>query len=79
MGNDTKVTTMALGGALAILVLVFAEPWILRFRGGVSMPMGVEGALTILFGAALAYVLPSDVMKKISRRTKSTPPLEPPK
>lgn len=70
MDNNTKVTTTAMGGALAILVLVFCEPLILEWRGGVALPMGVESAFAMLFTVLLSFVLPSDALNKIARRTK---------
>jgi hypothetical protein len=59
MGNDTKVTTVMLGGALATILLAVLGPLYVRFIGE-PLPSGIEGALTTALTALLAYVLPKD-------------------
>lgn len=65
MGNRTKVSTLILGGALALVFLILAGPWIVELRGGEPIPTGAEGAFTILFAAVLAWILPDGMRQEL--------------
>lgn len=67
---------MALGGALAILFIIFILPEIRSSQ--TPLPPGAEGALTIVFASLLAVVLPGEVLAKIKRRTRSAQASLPP-
>lgn len=68
MNNQTTVTVVVLGGAAASVAL-----WLAVELGAIGQPPpGVESALGVLLTAGLAWILPSDVVAKIRRRTKGS-------
>lgn len=70
MNNKTEVTTLAMGGALAVLFLMLFEPTLLEWRDGKALPLGVETALSVAFTVLVAWLLPAEVLSKIRRRTR---------
>lgn len=70
MGNETKVSTVMLGGALATLVLVLFGPMLADWRGE-PLPPGVESALAVIFASILAWITPANILRRISKRTGS--------
>lgn len=75
--NQTTVTVVALGGATAFILLYSAQ-LIAGLAAGhdIQFPTGLESALGTVFTALFAWLMPADVLSKISRRTR--PPKEGP-
>ena len=69
MGGDTRVSIVALGGALATLIVVLGGPSLEAWRGG-PLPEGTEAAFAVVLSTALAWVLPADALARLSRRTR---------
>jgi hypothetical protein len=69
MGNETRVSTVAFGGSLAVIFLIFFGPAIAEYRGG-PLPEGAEGAFTVFFIVLLTWFLPARLRRKLDRKEK---------
>src|SRR3990167_3377669 len=57
MGNDTKVTHIMLGGALATLIVILGKPLLRSWLGG-EPPDGLESALAVVMAALVGWLMP---------------------
>ena len=55
MGNYSKAIGAGLGGAAAVIV-----SWVAAEFGGVSMPLEVQGAMSIIFSTGATFFAPSN-------------------